>query len=103
VRLVEYPYVLVRFSCTICRRRGRMRLARLAEKYGAGITMDAVLHNVAWSCPLPRPGSEHAKPQKYAPRCGIYLPDIEGRQPPPPDMPPTEPVPLRLVKTHAAE
>lgn len=100
--LIDYPYVLVRFSCTMCRRRGQMRLARLAEKYGANITMDAVLHNVAWSCPLPRPGSEHAKPQKYAPRCGIYLPDIEGR-PRPPDMPPTEPVPLRLVKPDAAE
>lgn len=97
--LAEYPYVVVRFACTICRRRGQMRLARAAEKYGADIGMLALMNNVAWSCPLPRRGSEHAKAQKYGARCGIYLPDI-GEGGPPPDMPP---VALRIVKPDAAE
>ncbi|MDF2620762.1 MAG: hypothetical protein K0S00_3421 [Xanthobacteraceae bacterium] len=99
MRLVEYPYVLVRFSCTMCRRRGQMRLVRLAEKYGADTSMLTVLNNVAWSCSLPRKGSEHRKPQKYGARCGIFLPDLGGSGPPP-DMPP---VGLRLVKPDAAE
>ncbi|MDF2618604.1 MAG: hypothetical protein K0S00_1263 [Xanthobacteraceae bacterium] len=97
--LVEYPYVIVRFGCTLCRRRGQMRLARLAEKYGADTSMLTVLNNVAWSCPLPRRGSEHAKPQKYAARCGAFFPDLEGGGPPP-DIPP---VALRVIKSDAAE
>lgn len=98
-RLVDYPYVVVRFACTYCRRRGRMRLARLADKYGADISIEALLNDVAWSCPLPRPGRDHRKPQKYAARCGIYLPDIES-SPRPPDVPFEG---LRLVKSDAAE
>lgn len=99
-RIVYYPYVVVRFSCSSCRRRGRMRLARLAEKYGADISISDLLNNIAWSCPLPRPGCGHRKPQKYAARCGIYLPDLESGSRPPPDMPP---IGLRLVKSDAAE
>lgn len=99
-RLVDYPYVVVRISCSYCRRRGRVRLARLAEKYGADITIEELLNNVAWSCPLPRVGAWHRKPQKYAARCGIYLPDLVTGAGPPPDLPP---VGLRLVKTDAAE
>lgn len=99
-RLVDYPYVVVRFSCSYCRRRGRVRLARLAEKYGADITIVDLLDNVAWSCPLPRLGANHRKPQKYAARCGIYLPDLVTGGGPPPDLPPAG---LRLVKPEAAE
>jgi len=99
-RLVDYPYVVVRISCSHCRRRGRVRLARLAEKYGADVTIVDLLNNVAWSCPLPRLGTDHRKPQKYGARCGIYLPDLVTGAGPPPDLPP---VGLRLVKTDAAE
>lgn len=99
-RLVDYPYVLVRFSCTMCRRRGQARLARLADKYGAEMSYEDLLNAVAWSCPLPREGSQHRNPQKYGARCGIYLPDIGEGSHPPPDLPPAG---LRLVKKAAAE
>lgn len=98
--LVDYPYVIVRFSCSYCRRRGKARLARLAERYGADITLEDLLNNVAWTCPLPRPGRDHRKPQKYAARCGIYLPDLMMTGGPPPDLPPAG---LRLVIPDAAE
>jgi hypothetical protein len=34
-RLVDFPYVLVRLRCDVCKRAGAYRLARLAVKYGA--------------------------------------------------------------------
>ena len=40
MRLVDYPYVLVRFRCDICKRSGQSRLARLADKYGCRTTLD---------------------------------------------------------------
>ena len=38
-RLVDYPYVLVRLRCDVCKRAGAYRLARLAVKYGAEICL----------------------------------------------------------------
>ena len=82
-RLVDYPYILVRFDCSICHRRGQARLARLAEKHGAEITLEDLLDRVAYPCPYPR----LRRPRKYQVGCGIKLPDIEGGSPRPPDRP----------------
>jgi hypothetical protein len=38
-RLVDFPYVLVRLRCDVCMRAGAYRLARLAVKYGAEISV----------------------------------------------------------------
>ena len=88
--LVEYPYVLVRFGCSICHRRGQARLARLAEKHGADITLEDLLDRVAYTCPYPR----LRRPRKYQVGCGINLPDIEDRSPSPPDLPGS---PIKLI------
>lgn len=90
--LSDYPYVVVRFSCFTCQRWGKARLARLAEKHGAGIGLDTLLDRIAFSCPYPRKPPRGRKHQKYHPKCGIYLPDIETTTPPPPDMPPVKPM-----------
>jgi hypothetical protein len=98
--LANYPYVLVRFACWHCPRRGQARLATLAEKHGAACDLEALLDRVAFTCSYPRqPPDGRRKFRKYQPRCGIYLPDIEASQPPPPDEPPPvgEPGRPRLV------
>lgn len=82
MRLVEYPYVTVRISCVLCARRGRLRLARLAEKYGADTSLDQVIERVRWPCPYPMPDPERRSQPKLSPRCGIFLPDLLKRRPP---------------------
>ena len=98
--LANYPYVLVRFACWHCPRHGQARLATLAEKHGANCGLETLLDRVAFTCAYPRqPPAGRTKFRKYQPRCGIYLPDIEASQPPPPDEPPPagEPGRPRLV------
>ena len=96
-RLVDYPFVLVRFACVLCSRRGQARLARLAERHGAEITLEELLDRVAWTCPYPRPRTRPGqKLRKYQPYCGIMLPDLDG---PGPRRPPDLPRPaLRVVR-----
>lgn len=79
--LASFPYVRVRLACSKCSRRGSYRLARLAEKYGAGIRMTDLLAHLAGDCRLfaPRhPGLD---------RCGAYFEDLV-LPPRPPDLPP---------------
>ena len=75
-RLVDYPWVLVRFSCDVCKRSGSHRLARLAVKYGSEILLDDLLLRVSSDCPW-----------RDDPRgnCGVRYPDLPPRRPP--DMP----------------
>ena len=40
---MRYPFVVVRIGCDLCERAGAYRLARLAEKFGAGISLDELL------------------------------------------------------------
>lgn len=70
-RLVEYPQVTVNVSCGLCPRRGRYRLARLAERFGAGALLDDVLKAIVGGC---------------GPRCGARFADLP--EPPPPSTPP---------------
>lgn len=77
-----------RFDCSLCKRRGQSKLARLAEKYGAEITLDDLLNRIAWTCPHPRgPDGWRKRPRKYTAVCGIRLPDWETPTPRPPDTP----------------
>jgi hypothetical protein len=86
--LLTYPYVIVRIGCGACSRSGRYRLARLAEKYGADIELDALLGYLAGDCKH----WGHAHPYRF--RCQARFCDLE---PPrrPPDVPNRQ---LRLVK-----
>jgi len=50
--LADFPYVVVRLGCAFCpHRRGVYRLARLAERYGAGACLNAVRRDLAKPCP----------------------------------------------------
>jgi hypothetical protein len=86
VRLVDYPFVLVRFRCDLCKRSGQSRLARLADKYGCMTSLDDLVERITRDCPWRRDGAADLK------GCGVYLPDLPPQAPP--DLPPR---PLRLV------
>lgn len=84
--LADYPYVVVRVECGLCGRRGRYRLARLAERYGADIALEDLLDQIAGRrCPYPRPWRVRRVP-KLSAVCHILLPDIV-HGPRPPDLP----------------
>ncbi len=95
MKLVEYPWVVVRLRCRYCNRCGQYRLARLASKFGAEISLDDLLDRLAFDCPWRRdPADRH--PGKYDVKCGAYFPDLDGA-PPPSDIPPGA-VGLRLIQ-----
>ena len=50
-RLVDFPYVLVRLRCDLCRRAGAYRLVRLAVKFGSEILLDDLLLRLSADCP----------------------------------------------------
>ncbi|MGI4765125.1 MAG: hypothetical protein ACRYGP_08690 [Janthinobacterium lividum] len=66
--LVDWPQVLVDVECSLCRRQGRYRLARLAERFGAAVPLTRLLELIAADCTLMKPGE---KPRHYEARCGI--------------------------------
>jgi hypothetical protein len=84
--LRDFPWVIVRFRCTYCRRGGDSKLAVLAWLYGANSTLRDMLDKFVTRCPWD-PHNPSWKPQKYGMRCGAYCPDV-GRQGPP-DLPPS--------------
>ena len=84
-KLSNYPWVVVRFDCTLCKRRGRYSLARLAARYGPEQDLNGLLRELAHNCPW-----WNEQPRKYEPRCGARLVDLEHNLPPR-DVPP-EPV-----------
>lgn len=69
--LATYPYVVLRLACRSCRRKGRYRLARLAETYGSEMTLDELLAKLAGDCRLWHP------PRGCEFRCGAYFVDVE--------------------------
>ncbi len=80
MRLVDYPFVMVRMCCNTCKRSGQSKLARLAAKYGCEITLDELLERISRDCPWRKDGAF----QKSG--CGIYCRDLPPRVPP--DLPP---------------
>ena len=50
-RLVDFPYVLVRLQCDLCKRKGAYRLARLATKYGSEVLLDDLIERLSADCP----------------------------------------------------
>ena len=51
-RLVDFPYVLVRLRCELCKRAGSYRLARLATKFGSEILLDDLIVRLSADCPM---------------------------------------------------
>jgi hypothetical protein len=86
-RLSNFPYVIVRFACTLCSRRGEYRLARLAAKYGPEADLASVLYAVTLDCPYSRHPSK-PKPKKYEARCGARYEDLATEDRAPDDVPP---------------
>lgn len=72
-RLVEFPYVLVRLRCDVCKRAGSYRVARPAVKYGAEILLDDLVVRLSADCPW-RDDSRGT--------CGARFADMPPRQPP---------------------
>jgi hypothetical protein len=85
IRLVEYPWVVVRLACDGCKRRGAYRLARLAEKFGAEAELEHVLDRLASDC-IARGGKVKLKADE---QCRARFPDLDHWPPAePPDLPP---------------
>ena len=87
-RLSEFPWIVVRVGCDLCRRQGEYKLARLAAKFGSEITLGELLDEVAFDCPWRRRSGQR-RPGKYNVKCGAYFPDLD-RPPVPPDLPPAK-------------
>lgn len=84
--LEHYPWIVVRFRCTRCRRYGDSRLARLAEKFGATETIEALIVRFHATCPN-RPRSRNGRVVLTNDRCGGYCPDLGSTHPS--DLPPS--------------
>jgi len=76
--------VVVRVGCEACKRYGSYRLARLAAKYGAEISLDELMENLTQDCV--RRG-DRRKRSRNDPDCYACFIDLE-RPPRPPDLPP---------------
>jgi hypothetical protein len=76
-RLVDFPYVLVRLRCDLCKRKGAYRLARLATKYGSEILLDDLVVRLSSDCPW--------RDDSRGTGCGASFADLPPRRPP--DMP----------------
>jgi hypothetical protein len=74
-RLVDFPYVLVRLRCDLCKRAGAYRLARLAVKFGSEILLDDLVLRLSADCPW--------RDDPRGSRCGAYFADLPPRRPPP--------------------
>lgn len=84
--LEHYPWIIVRFRCTRCRRYGDSRLARLAEKFGAMETIANLIARFHATCPH-RPAKRNGRAVLSPERCGGYCPDLGSNIPP--DLPPS--------------
>jgi hypothetical protein len=73
-RLVDFPYVLVRLRCELCKRAGAYRLARLAVKYGSEILLDDLIVRLSNDCPW--------RDDPRGSGCGARFSGLAPRRPP---------------------
>lgn len=88
--LSDYPFVRVRLACSVCPRRGSYRLARLAAKFGAEITILDLVDRLSTDCPA------RGVRNRGGVICGAHLVDLGGPTLPP-DLPPAM-MKLRVVR-----
>src|SRR5688500_4607036 len=87
MKLVAFPYVIVRVECPWCQhRKGRYRLARLVAEHGADIYLNDLLDVLAANCAFRRSSWERP-PGKYEAKCGVRFTDLEAYRPRRPDVP----------------
>ncbi len=92
-RLIDFPWIVIRFRCHYCERGGDASLVACAVRHGSNVTLGELLARFTARCPW-SPQSPERKPRKYGHKCGAFMPDI-GRQGPP-DHPPALTA-LRLI------
>jgi hypothetical protein len=73
-RLADFPHVLVRLRCDLCKRAGGYRLARLAVKFGSEILLDDLLLRLSADSPC--------RDDPRGTRCGVHFADLPPRRPP---------------------
>lgn len=84
--LEHYPWIIVRFRCSRCRRYADSRLARLAERFGATETIARLVARFHATCPH-RPAKRNGRTMIRYEACGGYCPDLGSTIPP--DLPPS--------------
>lgn len=84
--LEHYPWIIVRFRCSRCRRYADSRLARLAERFGATETIARLVARFHATCPH-RPAKRNGRTMIRDEPCGGYCPDLGSTIPP--DLPPS--------------
>jgi hypothetical protein len=80
-RLVDYPWVLVRVRCEVCKRAGAYRLARLAVKYGAEILFDDLIVLRDRNYPVTKVSFYTLEEGTKRPHCFFSLLGVEGAMP----------------------
>lgn len=84
--LSAYPWIIVRFCCDLCGRRGQFRLARLAAKYGPERPLLEVLDAVTADCTA-RNTSAYDHAPGWRDGCRARFADLPVTHPP--DLPPS--------------
>ncbi|AOO80989.1 hypothetical protein BHK69_11415 [Bosea vaviloviae] len=82
----RYPWIVVRFACTRCRAYSNVRLAVLAERFGATETVGRLIEMFQRNCPH-RPQKRNGRVALRDTPCGGYCPDLGNTRPP--DLPPS--------------
>jgi hypothetical protein len=73
-RLADFPSIVVRLRCEVCKRAGAYRLARLAAKYGSEILLDDLLVRISADCAW--------RDEPRGSGCGVRFADLPPRRPP---------------------
>lgn len=84
--LQHYPWIVVRFACTSCRAYSNVRLAVLAERFGATQTIGVLVEMFQRNCPH-RSRKRNGRISHTYIQCGGYCPDLGTTRPP--DLPPS--------------
>ena len=71
MRLFQFPYVTLRIACSKCSRKGRYRLARLADRYGSETRLIKLMDMLAADCKL-REGKRPSVYDRAAPSIQIW-------------------------------
>jgi hypothetical protein len=61
--------VMLEIACSRCERRGRLRVARLIEQYGADMRLPELRYILAADCP-------RVVADKVYDRCGVHYPQL---------------------------
>jgi hypothetical protein len=72
VLLRDYPFDMVRLSCTKCARRGQYRKATLIERFGPNYGLVSMRLDLAEGCPK-------IAENRISDLCGVVYPDLRSK------------------------